>query len=288
MANQARIIAENALRARQLDRTLTTAVAPAATNSSTVASTGLTTLDRLLRGGFPHGQQSEIAGPPSAGRLTVAVQAMAGVTGQGGLAAFIDTFDRLDVTSTAAAGVVLDRLLWVRGQAITRTDAVTDLRERTIDRALKSLMLILQAGGFGLVVLDLADVPMTALRRLPAPTWLRVQRAVEGRETACVVLTPEPLARSAGGCTLALTAQTAWAGDADRSRLMTGLTLGGRVISPRRRFDGTLALGAHYLPEEYRSEKHRSEKPRSEKPRSEKPHSTHSEHSRPTVTAAAF
>jgi recombination protein RecA len=254
MANQARINVENALRARHLDRTLTTALTPVAASQSSTAPTGHSPLDRLLHGGFPYGQQSEIAGPPSSGRLTVAVQAMASVTSQGGLAAYIDTFDRLDVTSTAAAGVVLDRLLWVRGQAITRTDAVTELRERTIDRALKSVMLILQAGGFGLVVLDLADVPMTALRRLPAPTWLRVQRAVEGRETACVVLTPEPLARSAGGCTLALTAQTTWAGDADRSRLLTGLTLGGRVISPRRRYDGALSLAAHYHPETFNPE----------------------------------
>ncbi len=237
MANHARITLENALRSKHLDRTLTTAAAPVASGGALTVPTGVSQLDHVLHGGFPHGQLSEIAGPQSSGRLTIALQAMAGATARGELAAYVDTFDRLDVASAVAAGALLDRLLWIRGQA-------TDLRERTIDRALKALMLVLQAGGFALVVLDLADVPMTVLRRLPPATWLRVQRAVEGRETSCVLMTPEPLARSAGGLTLALTARTTWNGDADRSRVMTGLTLDGRVISPRRRMDDRLTLSA--------------------------------------------
>lgn len=245
MANPARIVLENALRARQLDRTLTTAIAPLAAADGSTAATGINQLDRVLHGGFPHGQLSEIAGPQSSGRLTVVLQAMAAATARGELVAFVDTFDRLDVASVVAAGVALDRLLWIRGQAITRTDAVTDLRDRTLDRALTSLMLVLQAGGFGLVVLDVAEVPMTALRRLPPPTWLRVQRAVEGRDSACVLLAPEPLARSAGGLTLTLTARATWSGDADsRGRVLTGLALEGRVISPRRRINDRLMLSA--------------------------------------------
>ena len=77
--------------------------------------------------------------------------------------------------------------------------------ERTIDRALKALNLVLQAGGFGVVAIDLADVPPAALRQIPFTTWLRVQRAIEGSDTACVLLTSEPLARSAGGLTVSLT-----------------------------------------------------------------------------------
>ena len=46
---------------------------------------------------------------------------------------------------------------------------------------------MLQAGGFGLVAIDLADVPGATLRRLPFTTWLRVQRVVEGSDTACVL-----------------------------------------------------------------------------------------------------
>ena len=41
-----------------------------------------------------------------------------------------------------------------------------------------------------------------ALRRIPYTTWLRVQRVIEGSDTTCVLIAPEPMARSAGGVTL--------------------------------------------------------------------------------------
>ncbi len=258
MANSTRIALEHALRAKRLDQTLTTASSCAGANASAIP-TGVSALDRVLQGGFPHGQLSEIAGPPSSGRLTVALQALAGVTSRGELAAYVDTCDRLDVASAVASGVVLDRLFWVRGHASLPP-------ERALDRALKACMLILQARGFGLVVLDLADMPLPTLARLPPPTWLRLQRVVEGQDTACVLITAAPLARSAGGVTLALTATATWAGTGDRAterstesaaespaespaggrRVMTGLALEGRVLSPRRRMGGELVLAAHH------------------------------------------
>lgn len=241
MANHSRAVLEQALRARRLDQTLTTARPPSG-GSPVVAATGVPSIDRILHGGFPQGQLSEIAGPPSSGRLTVALQLMAGATRRGELAACVDTLDRLDVASTVAAGVVLERLLWVRGHAA----AVPAGHARALDRALKACMLILQAGGFGLVMLDLADVPMSVLRQLPPPTWLRVQRAVEGRDTACVLLTPEPLARSAGGLTLSLTARPAWQGPDGCSRVMAGLVLEGRVRSPRQRSEEHLSVSARH------------------------------------------
>jgi hypothetical protein len=92
-----------------------------------------------------------------------------------------------------------------------------------------------------------ADVPPLVLKRLPFTTWLRVQRAIEGSDTACVLVTPEPLARSAGGVTLSLSGRSTWAGTADRSRRLTGLDVGVRVISPRRRMDGEVRLTAAAL-----------------------------------------
>jgi hypothetical protein len=80
---------------------------------------------------------------------------------------------------------------------------------------------------------------------LPFTTWLRIQRVVEGRDTACVLLTPQPLARSAGGLTLSLTARARWAGEADRNRHLTGADVAVRIVSPRRRIDGNVALSAH-------------------------------------------
>jgi hypothetical protein len=73
---------------------------------------------------------------------------------------------------------------------------------------------------------------------------MRVQRVIEGSDTACVLTTPEPMARSAGGLTLALSGQTTWRGASARSRRVNGLDVTVRVVSPRRRVDGVIAVAA--------------------------------------------
>ena len=231
MANPARATLESALRARKLDRTLTTALPPLErSDPDAQLPTGIAGLDAWLNGGLPRGQLSELAGPRTSGRTTLLLQMLAAVTGRGELAALVDPCDALDVASAAAAGIDLERLLWIRGEPAPL--------DRLVDRAIKALNLVLQAGGFAVAVIDLADVPMVALRRLPFTTWLRVQRAIEGSDTACVLVVPAPLARSAGGLTLTLTGQARWAGESDRSRRLTGLDAAVRVVSPRRRIDG--------------------------------------------------
>src|SRR4029077_3753662 len=142
----------------------------------------------------------------------------------------------LDVASAAAAGIDLDRLLWIRGSC--------GPPEGGLDRALKALNLVLQAGGFACVVIDLADAPLAALKRMPFTTWLRVQRVIEGSDTACVLVVPEPLARSAGWLTLILSGRTRWTGDADRNRHLTGADIDIRIASPRRRVDGEVCIPA--------------------------------------------
>ena len=258
MANMARAALESALRTKKLDRTLTTALPPLErVDPSALVPMNVATLDAALRGGLPRGQLSEISGARSSGRTTLLLQVMAAATTRGEIAALVDTFDRLDVASAAAAGIALERLLWVRGQAITRmqesglradpdawgvVSGPSGLFDRTLDRALKALNLILQAGGFGIVAIDLADVPPIVLKRIPFTTWLRVQRAIEGSDTACVLVTPEPLARSAGGLTLTLSARATWAGAADQSRRFSGFDMNTRIVSPRRRVEGEVTL----------------------------------------------
>ena len=242
MANYALAVLESALRARKLDRTLTTALPPLERrDESALVPTAIAALDACLHGGLPRGQLSEMTGPRSSGRTTLLLQMMAAATRRGEIAALIDTFDRLDVASAGASGLDLDRLLWIRGEAISETGG---LQERTVDRALKALNLVLQAGGFAYVAIDLADVPPAALARIPFTTWLRVQRIIEGSDTACVLVAPRPLARSAGGLTLTLTASARWTGAADRSRHLTGADLTVRVVSPRRRVDGEVSVSA--------------------------------------------
>ena len=227
MANQALAAVHAALRARKLDRTLTTALPTAARGDA--AATGIARLDAILRGGLPRGELSEIVGARSSGRTTLLLQVVAAATARGERAALVDAFDRLDVASAAAAAVDLDRLLWIRGSGGA---------EALLDRALKALNLVLQAGGFGVVGVDLADAPPAALGAIPFTTWLRVQRTIEGSDTACVIVAPQPLGRSAGGLTLALTGRSRW------SSCLRGVDVTVRVVSPRRQVDGDVCVGA--------------------------------------------
>ena len=245
MAKEALAVLESALRVRKLDRTLTTALPPLQhTDASSTSPTAVAALDACLLGGLPRGQLSEIAGARSSGRLTLLLQMVAAATRRGEIAAVVDPADRLDVSSMVAAGVDLDRLLWIRGEGAT----AASYADRAVERALKAMNLVLQAGGFGLVAIDLADVPPRALNSIPHTTWLRVQRTIEGTDTACVLVVAQPLARSAGGLTLSLDGRTRWAGDTDRSRLVSGLDMSVRVVSPRRRVDGEVRLAATAIP----------------------------------------
>src|SRR5688572_3237239 len=158
MTNHALAAVESALRDRKLDRTLTTALVPLdRVDPSALVPMDVAALDVCLRGGLPRGQLSELAGPRSSGRMTLLLQMMAAATARGEIVAFIDTLDRFDVASAAAAGVDLSRLLWVRGQDISGRAGPfgpagplgpASPTDRALDRALKALNLVLQAGGF--------------------------------------------------------------------------------------------------------------------------------------------
>jgi recombination protein RecA len=214
----ARAAVEALLKEKKLDRTLTSAL-PERLGEDAVAPLDSAALNRGLAGGLPRGQVSEVVGPASSGRTSVAWAALAAATRRGESVALIDTFDRFDPPTAHACGVDLSRLLWVRGQAVSKTTGAIDpawlpgvravsgpgtFVERVIDRAIKAVNLVVQSGVCTLVVLDLVDVPATALRRLPASTWFRIERAIEGSDTAVLILTATPVARSTGGRSIVL------------------------------------------------------------------------------------
>jgi hypothetical protein len=201
----ARADLESLLRTRQLDRTLTTALPPIdPQDEAALAPAGITALDAKLGGGFPRGQLSELVGPRSSGRTSVVMQMMAAATARGELVALVDALDMFDVASAVAAGIDLDRLLWIRGHVVTDQGLCRELNQRAIEQAIRAFSLVLQAGNFGLVVFDVADAPADVVRRLPFTTWLRLQRMVEGSQTACLLVGGEPMARSSAGLTLRL------------------------------------------------------------------------------------
>ncbi len=203
------------------------------TDEYATAPTGVTALDTRLGGGFPRGQLSEIVGSRSSGRASVLLQMLAAATARREIVALIDVLDMLDVASAEAAGVDLGRLLWIRGQLPIDPGQCRDVHQRAFDRAIKALVLVLQAGNVGLVAFDVAEAPPHALERLPFTTWRRLQRIIEGSQTACVLVGDTPIARSAGGITLQLGIQDSEFGIRFRDRLLAGLDVNAQVIRAR-------------------------------------------------------
>jgi len=128
-----------------------------------------------------------------------------------------------------------------------------DLNQRALEQAIRALTLVLQAGNFGLVVFDAAEAPADAVRRLPFTTWMRLQRIIEGSQTACVLVAGEPMARSSAGLTLRLagsrgegvgSSSAQGAGRRFRNLLFDGLDFEARVVRARarEREEGRVAL----------------------------------------------
>lgn len=223
MPQVARAELESLLQSRKLAGTLTTSAVWRDAREDRLAPTGLPELDTALDGGLRRGHLSEIVGPRSSGRTTVVGAILAAATARGEVVALVDTHDRFDPASAAAAGIDLSRVLWVRD----RGDAL---------RALKAVNLVLQAGGFGVVAFDLADARGPELRQFPITTWMRLSRVIEGSQTVALLMGAERLARSPGGVTIALNRKDAggsiqWSGQADRARLFRGVTISPRVVT---------------------------------------------------------
>lgn len=76
--------------------------------------TGIGTVDALLEGGLPVGALTEIVGPESSGRTSLALSSIAQLTAAGKVCAWVDVNDMLKPEGAAAAGIALPYLLWVR------------------------------------------------------------------------------------------------------------------------------------------------------------------------------
>lgn len=155
-----------------------------------VMSTGIPEVDRIT-GGFPRGAITEILGPASSGRTSLLHSALAASTTNQEVCALVDASDSFDATSAAHAGIDFDQLLWIRCGS-------------KVEHAIKATDLLLQSGGFGLVALDLGDVPSQQSRRIQLTWWFRFRRAIEKTPTALIVISRDPNARSCASLVLGL------------------------------------------------------------------------------------
>jgi hypothetical protein len=116
---------------------------------------------------------------------------MAHATRHEEVCALVDTNDVFDPQSAASAEVKFDRLLWVRCA-------------NNLEHAFKATDMLLQAGGFGLVMLDLGDVPAKSAKRIISSWWYRFRRTLENTSTALVVIVEESAVRSCASVALEL------------------------------------------------------------------------------------
>jgi hypothetical protein len=79
--------------------------------------------------------------------------------------------------------------------------------EHRLEQFLRATDLLLESGGFGLIALDLADVPPESARRIPLTTWFRFRRAIEHTPTTLLVIEPQPIAGSCSSLLLQLSSQ---------------------------------------------------------------------------------
>lgn len=163
--------------------------------------TGIAEVDAVLDGGIPRGCITEVAGAASTGKTSFALSAIATITQSGAACAWVDVSDTLSPESAAAAGVELKRLLWLRTSS-ERKQKLTEKPWPRLEQALKATDLLLQAGGFGAIVLDMSDVLPQHAMRIPLATWYRFRLAAEQARSALIFLSQVPCAHSCAALAL--------------------------------------------------------------------------------------
>jgi hypothetical protein len=192
-------------------------------NAFELVSTGIAGMDALV-GGLPRGAMTEICGAACSGRTSLLLSALASRTAQGEVCALVDARDNFDPLTGDAAGIALGKLLWVRCQ--------------NIEQALRATDLLIQAGGFGMVAVDLSDIPTRTVRQVPLNAWFRFRRAVEDTPTILLLLEQEPHAKTCASLVVRLEAREArWTeavvGCFPFAKLLRGISGCGDVVRSR-------------------------------------------------------
>lgn len=158
--------------------------------------TGLDRWNVILGQGFQKGSVGEIVGSASSGRTALAL-ALAARVSREDLVAWIDPLDRFSPQAAFHAGVEFRNFVWLRG---------TPGKERRLADAIGAAHALAAASFFDVVVLDFADLPEGLLKALPTAWNIRLLRAFESTETACVVLTRSHWGASPRGLSIRLRA----------------------------------------------------------------------------------
>lgn len=181
-------------------------------------------LEELFPQGIRRGATFEITGPRSSGRMSVCLPILGHATSTGEVCALVDLHDSFNPAAANASGVQLERLVWVRCGG-------------NMEHAIRATDLLLHAGGFGVVALDLCEANALALNRIPISYWHRFRRAIEHTPTVMLLLADSPQAKScSGGSVHTKRKAFAWSGSR-ATPLLQGLEIyatAGSKVSPIR------------------------------------------------------
>ena len=141
-------------------------------------SAAVRAIDDALGGGLPAGRLTElVSAVPSGGGQTVLARLLASTQAARQRIALVDGSDGF--APGAVPDDMLRHLVWVRCRAPDEAFAAADI--------------LVRDGNYAVVVLDLRGCAERVLRRTPASTWYRLQRAAEGGSVAVLVQTQSPL-----------------------------------------------------------------------------------------------
>jgi recombination protein RecA len=186
--------------------------------------TGISQID-AINGGIPIGALTEICGSSwaSSGKTSVLASLLVNAS-QYHFCALVDANDVFDPTTADKTGMNLSRLLWVRcGKSQSRL--------KPLEQAFKVTDMLLQNGGFGLIVVDLGSITERIVRNVPLSSWFRFSRVVEKQATALVFVEQQPHATSCAGLVLRMTTDPA----TFSGKLITKFNLKAEVMRTREK-----------------------------------------------------
>ncbi len=188
---------------------------------------------QLFTNGLPRSIIAEIYGRRSSGRTSICLHILAKATADGEVCAVIDLHDSFHPASAATVGVRLDRLLWIRCHG-------------NAEHAIRATDLLLHAGGFGVVMLDLCEANPRVLNRIPLSYWHRFRRAVEHTPTILLLCAESTQAKSSSSNQLQLKRNLFYWSGKPPFLVLRGLQVNavlrkGKIVRPEPLFIQTVA-----------------------------------------------
>ena len=170
---------------------------------------------------LPRGCLTEIVGPASSGRTSLMLAILAQATAREEVCAVVDAEDTFSPHAAADAGVDLTRLLWIRCG-------------HNAEHALRVADLLIQGGGFGVVVMDLGDTSAQTARRISLTSWFRLRRAVENTPSILISLARQSNAKTCASLVIECGRTRAhWSGTRGVSRLLRNAEICARSTKRR-------------------------------------------------------